>query len=59
MPVEGAKSGENFGVSISHIPLYRCESQITQNCYAFWKRTIPGYYVEEFAEMLKNKFELF
>lgn len=57
LPVEGAKSSENFGTPISRIPLYRGEAQITRNYCAFWKKDNSGYYVEEFAEMLKNKFE--
>lgn len=57
MPVEGAKSGGSFGASISRIPLFRGDSQITRNYCAFWKRDNSGYYVEEFADMLKRKFE--
>lgn len=57
LPVEGAKSSENFGTPISRIPLYRGEAQITRNYCAFWKKDNSGYYVKEFAEMLKNKFE--
>lgn len=57
MPVEGVKKAENFGASISRIPLFRGESQITRNYCAFWKRENSGYYVEEFADILKRKFE--
>ncbi len=57
MPVEGAKSGGSFGSSISRIPLFRGDSQITRNYCAFWKRDNSGYYVEEFADILKKKFE--
>ena len=57
MPVEGAKQAGNFGLSISRIPLYRGKEQITRKYCAFWKKENSGYYVEEFVEMLKQKFE--
>lgn len=57
MPVEGVKRAENFGSSISRIPLFRGEAQITRNYCAFWKKDNSGYYVEEFADILKRKFE--
>ena len=57
MPVEGVKKAENVASSISRIPLFRGDSQITRNYCAFWKRENPGYYVEEFAAILKRQFE--
>lgn len=57
MPVEGVKRAESFGSSISRVPLFRGESQITRNYCAFWIQENPGYYVEEFADILKRKFE--
>ena len=57
MPVEGVKRAGNFGSSISRIPLFRGDSQITRNYCAFWKQDNSGYYVEEFADILKRKFE--
>lgn len=57
MPVEGAKRAEHFGTSISRIPLFRGDAQIRRNYCAFWKKDNSGYYVEEFADMLKRKFE--
>ena len=57
MPVEGVKGAGNFGSSISRIPLFRDEAQITRNYCAFWKKDNSGYYVEEFADILKRKFE--
>ena len=56
MPVEGAKQAGTFGSPISRIPLCRGEEQITRNYCAFWKKDNSGYYVEEFAELLKQKF---
>lgn len=57
MPVEGANRAEIFDSSISRIPLYRGDLQIRRNYCAFWKKENSGYYVEEFADMLKRKFE--
>lgn len=57
MPAEGARQAGNVGSSISRIPLCRGGEQITRNYCAFWKKDNSGYYVEEFAEMLKRQFE--
>ena len=57
MPVEGVKRAENFGSSISRIPLFRGDSQITRNYCAFWKQENSDYYIEEFADILKRQFE--
>lgn len=57
MPVEGVKRAESFGSSISRVPLFRGDSQITRNYCAFWKKDNSGYYIEEFADILKRKFE--
>ncbi len=57
MPVEGAKQAENPRSSISRIPLFRGDAQIRRNYCAFWKRDNSGYYVEEFADILKQKFQ--
>lgn len=57
MPVEGGKTQENFGTAICRIPLYQDDTQITRNYCLFWKKDNSGYYIEEFAEILKSKFE--
>lgn len=57
MPVEGVRKAESFVSSISRIPLFRGNSQITRNYCAFWRKDNSGYYVEEFADILKRKFE--
>lgn len=57
MPVEGVRTAENGGSSIIRVPLFRGDSQINRNYCAFWKKDNSGYYVEEFADMLKRKFE--
>lgn len=56
MPIEGSTKTVNFDMPIARIPLYRGENQITRNYCAFWKTDNSGYYIEEFAEMLKLQF---
>ena len=56
MPVEGSGETLNFTTSICRIPLYRGNSQITRKYCLFWKKDNSGYYIEEFAEILKSKF---
>lgn len=57
MPVEGNGQRINFGNSICRIPLYRGKEQITRRYCLFWKKDNSGYYIEEFAHILKSKFE--
>lgn len=57
LPVEGSSPAMAFGVSICRVPLFRGEEQIVRNYCLFWKKTNSGYYVEEFANILKSKFK--
>lgn len=57
LPVEGSSPAMTFGASIRRVPLYRGGEPITRNYCLFWKKDNSGYYVEEFADILKNKFE--
>lgn len=57
LPEEGNGSVMTFGASIRRIPLYRGEERISRNYCLFWKKDNSGYYVEEFADILKRKFE--
>ena len=57
LPVEGSGRAMTFGVSIRRVPLCRGEEPITRNYCLFWKKDNSGYYVEEFADILKRKFE--
>ena len=57
MPVEGIGQNASFGTSIARIPFVRGKEPITRNYCAFWKKENSGYYVEEFADMLKAQFE--
>jgi DNA-binding transcriptional LysR family regulator len=56
LPIEGSGKTGNFGTQIARLPLYRGEKQVTRNYCAFWKADNSGYYVEEFAEILKKEF---
>lgn len=57
LPVDGIKTAEKIGTAISRLPLFRGDAPITRNYCAFWKRNNSGYYIEEFADMLKRKFQ--
>lgn len=57
LPVEGSSQTMTFGASIRRVPLCRGEEQITRNYCLFWKKDNSGYYVEEFADILRSKFE--
>jgi len=57
MPLEGGSQIGNSGTSIRRIPLFRKKTHITRKYCAFWKRGNSSYYVEEFADMLKEQFE--
>ena len=57
MPVEGSGRTMQFGTSLNHVPLLRNGKPIKRNYCAFWKADNSGYYVEEFADILKAKFE--
>lgn len=55
MPAEG--NGQmDLGTSICRVPLYQGNEQIMRNYCLFWKKDNSGYYIEEFADILKSKF---
>ena len=56
MSVEGVKQAEAFSPLVNRIPLFRGGSHITRNYCTFWKKDNAGYYVEEFADILKKEF---
>ena len=56
LPVEGSAPLPSMGTSIVQIPLVRGDAPILRNYCAFWKKDNSGYYVEEFAELLKAQF---
>ena len=57
LPVEESCTMMGFGDAICRIPLYRDKQQITRPYCLFWKQNNSGYYVEEFADILKSKYE--
>lgn len=57
LPVEGVAAAPTAGISIMRIPLMRGNEPIRRNYCAFWKKDNSGYYVEEFADILKSQFE--
>ncbi len=56
LPVEGASALPATGTSVVRLPLVRGEEPILRNYCAFWKKDNSGYYVEEFAQLLKAQF---
>ena len=56
MPVEGANRDSFFGATLKRVPLIRNGSQVKRNYCAFWKKDNSGYYVEEFADILKSMY---
>lgn len=54
MPID--EGPEPIGNATVRIPLCRKERPVTRHYCAFWKIDNSGYYVEEFAEMLKAVF---
>ena len=56
MPVEGANSDSFFGATLKRVPLTREGIQLRRNYCAFWKKDNSGYYVEDFADILKSMY---
>lgn len=56
LPIEGI-SADLGSQMIRRIPLYRRGVQVYRRYCAFWDRENSGYYIEEFAEILKRQFE--
>lgn len=56
MPVEGTAQDGYFGAAMKRMPLLRGDAEIKRRYCAFWKKDNSGYYVEEFAEILKSMF---
>lgn len=54
MPID--EGAEIFGNTTARIPLFRRGRRVTRHYCAFWKVDNSGYYVEEFAGLLKEVF---
>ena len=58
MPVEGIQNNLQTGTSIRRIQLLRKGRPIKRNYCAFWKSDNSGYYIEDFADILKSQFQM-
>lgn len=56
MPVDVIGEQVWFDTSVSRIPLVRNLSPVKKTYCTFWKKDNSGYYIEEFAQMLKTCF---
>lgn len=57
MPIEGGNSMNPYSQNIVRIPYCKNESQVKRHYCAFWKADNSGFYIEEFADILKSEFE--
>ena len=58
MPSEGTPIEGSLGTNIVRIPLYRGDEPMKRNYCAFWKKENAKKMSEEFAEILRRKFEV-
>lgn len=56
LPIEGRPALDAMGASLVRLPLVRSGEPILRNYCVFWKKDNSGYYVEEFAQLLKAQF---
>ena len=56
MPVDVIGEQAWFDTAVGRIPLYRNHAPVTKTYCAFWRKDNSGYYIEEFAELLKKQF---
>lgn len=56
MPVDVIGRQKWFDSAVARIPLTRNNEPVTKTYCAFWKKDNSGYYIEEFAELLKAEF---
>lgn len=56
MPVDVIGEQEWHDPSVKRIPLLRNGEPVTKKYCAFWKKNNSGYYIEDFADMLKDEF---
>ena len=58
MPIEGIQNDLQMGTPIRRIRLLRKGRPIKRNYCAFWKADNSGYYIEDFADILKSQFQI-
>ena len=56
MPVEGPDQDPFFGSTLKRVPLTREGIRLKRSYCAFWKKDNSGYYVEEFADILRGMY---
>ena len=56
LPVEGIREDVYYDSSITRLPLFKRDQPVLRNYCAFWKKDNSGYYVEAFADILKEQF---
>lgn len=56
MPVDVIGEQIWFDTTVSRVPLIRNNHPVQKTYCAFWKKDNSGYYIEDFAEILKNCF---
>lgn len=54
LPVESVGTLPPEGTSIRRLPVYQGDQQIMRNYCMFWKKDQTGYYIEEFADLLRR-----
>lgn len=57
LPIEGGSPPEPYAEAIARLPLCRNKTPIRRNYCAFCKADNSGFYIEEFAEILKTQFD--
>lgn len=56
MPIEGGESETGFAPVLNRVLLTGKGNPIRRTYCAFWKADNSGYYIEDFADMLKSRF---
>lgn len=57
MVIEGGENEPSFVAALRRMLLTRSGKPIKRNYCAFWKTDNSGYYIEDFADILKSKFQ--
>lgn len=56
LPVDVIGEQVWFDTAVKRIPLYLGDTPVTKTYCAFWRKDNSGYYIEEFADLLKEQF---
>ena len=56
LPVDVIGEEAWFDTTVSRIPLMRSDQPVRKVYCAFWRKDNSGYYIEDFAEILKSCF---